>query len=45
MTENEEIKLELRVCMAMAKSMNKKLQDYKHTEEEKVKKEERGEES
>lgn len=36
MTENEEMKLELRVCMAMAKSMNKKLQDYKHEKEQEI---------
>lgn len=39
MTENEEIKLELRVCMAMAKAMNQKLQDYKHKEEEETRRE------
>lgn len=39
MTENEEIKLELRVCMSMAKSMNQKLQNYKHVEEEKTRRE------
>ncbi len=39
MTENEEIKIELRICMSMAKSMNSKLQDYKHAEEDKTRRE------
>lgn len=32
-TDDENIRLKLRLCMAMAKSMNKKLQYYKHREE------------
>lgn len=32
-TDDENIKLKCRLCMAMAKSMNKKLQYYKHREE------------
>lgn len=31
-TENEEVKLDLRIAMAMAKKMNDKLQDYKRKE-------------
>lgn len=33
MTADEDIRLKLRIAMAMAKSMNKKLQEYKHQEE------------
>jgi hypothetical protein len=29
--DDEEVRLELRICVSMAKSMNKKLQYYKHT--------------
>ena len=32
-TKDENIKLKIRLCMAMAKSMNKKLQYYKHIQE------------
>ena len=32
-TTDENIRLKCRTCMAMAKSMNKKLQYYKHIEE------------
>jgi len=32
-TSDENIRLKLRLCMAMAKSMNKKLQYYKHIQE------------
>lgn len=32
-TNDENIRLKLRLCMAMAKSMNKKLQYYKHIQE------------
>ncbi len=31
--DSQEIKLKLRVCVSMAKSMNKKLQYYKHIQE------------
>lgn len=34
MTEDEAIRLKLRLAMAMAKAMNQKLQDYKHQEED-----------
>lgn len=37
LTDNEEIKLKCRIAMNMAKSMNKKLQNYKHAEEERQK--------
>ena len=30
-TNDENIKLKCRICMSMAKSMNKRLQYYKHT--------------
>lgn len=32
-TDDENIRLKLRLCMAFAKAMNKKLQYYKHVEE------------
>ncbi len=32
-TDDENIRLKLRLCMAMAKAMNKKLQYYKHIQE------------
>jgi len=32
--DSQEIKLKLRVCVSMAKSMNKKLQEYKHIKEQ-----------
>ncbi len=32
-TDDQNIRLKLRLCMAMAKSMNKKLQYYKHIQE------------
>ena len=39
MTDDEGIRLKLRVAMAMSKAMNQKLQDYKHAEEEKTRRE------
>ena len=33
-TDDANIKFKCRMCMAMAKAMNKKLQDYKHAEEQ-----------
>ena len=38
-TTDENIKLKCRLCVAMAKAMNKKLQDYKYAEEERKRKE------
>lgn len=37
-TEDQNLKFKIRVCMAMAKAMNKKLQDYKHADEERQRK-------
>lgn len=36
-TDDSNLKLKIRVCMAMAKAMNKKLQEYKHAEEDRQK--------
>lgn len=36
-TTDENIRYKCRLCVAMAKKMNQKLQDYKHVEEERQK--------